>query len=394
MREAGCHLSSQADETMKIVLWGTYDTGKPRIRILRDGLRAMGVEVTEIHENIWGGVTDKSALRGAGQWLWLGLRLLMAYPCLIWHYLRAPSHDLVLVSYPGQLDVLVLRPFAWMRHTPVAFDWFISAFDTVVDDRGLLSRHNPFAWALWAGEWLATRAANLVFMDTATHALRMERMFRLRPNSVGCVWVGVEQVFFNPGTRQPCNGHVQVLFYGQFIPLHGIETIIQAAHLLSDAPIRWTLIGRGQESSRIRSLLAEEPVPALQWVEWAHYEDLVKWIARADVCLGIFGTTDKAASVIPNKVFQIISGGAPLVTRDSPAIRELLDENSPCVHLVTPGDPQALANAIRNSIAVARSVSRPCHQTLRGRIDSTAIARQFLSMVEQKFPSSSKDHDR
>lgn len=379
---------------MKIVLWGTYDTGKPRIRILRDGLRLVGVEVTEIHENIWADVSDKSALRGVGQWLRRGLRLLMAYPCLIWRYLYAPSHDLVLVSYPGQLDILVLRLFAWMRGTPIAFDWFISAFDTVVEDRGLLSHGNPVAWALWTGEWLAARAADLVFMDTAAHARRTEQLFRLRPSSVGRVWVGTEQAFFEPVVHRTSGDHAQVLFYGQFIPLHGIETIIKAARLLRETPIQWTLIGRGQEAPRIRSLLAEEPVSMLRWVEWAPYEDLAEWIARADVCLGIFGTSGKAASVIPNKVFQIIACGSPLVTRDSPAIRELLDDNPPCVRLVAPGDAQALADTIRDSIATARTGPYPCHRALRGRIDSIAIAKQFLSMVERKFPTSSKENDR
>src|SRR6185437_8339843 len=50
---------------------------------------------------------------------------------------------------------------------------------------------------------------------------------------------------------------LQVLFYGQFIPLHGIGTIIEAARLLRDAPIQWTLVGRGQEAPRIRAMLAE-----------------------------------------------------------------------------------------------------------------------------------------
>lgn len=375
---------------MKIVLWGTYDTGKPRIRILRDGLRTAGVDVTEIHENVWGDVSDKSTLRGVGQWLRRGFRLLTGYPRLIWRYLRTPPHDFVLISYPGQIDILVLRLFAWMRRTHIAFDWFISAFDTVVGDRALLSRGNPLAWALWTGEWLAAQSANIVFMDTAAHARRMEQLFRLRRNSVGRVWVGTEQAFFKPGVHQTRGDHVEVLFYGQFIPLHGIETIIKAARLLRGAPIQWTLVGRGQEAPRIRALLAEEAIPSLRWVEWVPYEDLVEWIARADVCLGIFGTSGKAASVIPNKVFQILACGSPLVTMDSPAIRELLDDNPPCVRLVAPGNPQALADAIRDSITTTHTGLYPCHQAVYERIDSIAIAKQFLSMLERKFPTSDK----
>jgi glycosyltransferase involved in cell wall biosynthesis len=378
---------------MKILLWGTYDTSKPRIRILRDGLRAQGVEVTEIHVNVWEDVGDKSAMRGAAPWLRRGRRLLGAYPRLVWRYLRTPAHDLVLISYPGQLDTLVLRPFAWLRRNRTVLDWFISAFDTVVEDRKLVSRRHPLAWVLWIGEWLAARAASLAFMDTATHARRMEKLFRLAPGSVASVWVGAESVFFAPPARQPANDRLQILFYGQFIPLHGIETIVEAARLLHDAHVQWTLVGRGQVAPRIRASLAQHPVPNLRWLDWVPYEELVQRITQADVCLGIFGTSEKAASVIPNKVFQVLASGCPLVTRDSPAIRELLADQPPCVQLIQAGDAQALAAAIRNQVGImhTRAIG-DCHTMVRDRITPVAIGRQFITAVTTRFPELSQPH--
>jgi glycosyltransferase involved in cell wall biosynthesis len=381
-------------ETMKIVLWGTYDVGKPRIRILREGLRAQGAEITQIHKDVWGDIGDKSAVRGAWAWLRHLLRLLGAYPVLVWRYLRAPAHDLVLVSYPGQLDVLVLRPFAWMRRKHIAFDWFISAFDTVVADRRLLGHGNPLARLLWAGEWLASRAADLAYMDTAAHARRMEGLFRLAPDSVGCVWVGAEQAFFRIGPQRRPDKCLQVLFYGQFIPLHGIDTIIEAARLLRETPVRWTLVGHGQEAPRIRAMLARDPLPTLHWIDWVAYDQLGECMQRADVCLGIFGTSDKAASVIPNKVFQIVASRRPLVTRDSPAIRELLADGPPCVHLVAPGNAQALADAIHDCMKFVQTSPGACHLALQRQIDGAAVARQFLAMVARHFPETGRANDR
>jgi glycosyltransferase involved in cell wall biosynthesis len=379
---------------MKIVLWGTYDIGKPRVRILRDGLRARGVQIIEIHGNIWADLDDKSSLRGPLSWLRRGMRLLVAYPGLAARYLRAPPHDLVLVCYPGQLDVLVLWPFAKMRRKPIAFDWFISAFDTVVEDRKLLGHANPLAWLLWAGEWLAAHLASLTFMDTATHARRMEKLFRLTPDSVKHVWVGAETSFFHPAEHLMSGDRLRVLFYGQFIPLHGIDTIIEAARCLADAPIQWTLIGRGQEASRIRAQLAKQPVHGLQWLDWVPYEQLHDHIVRADVCLGIFGTSEKAASVIPNKVFQIVATGRPLVTCDSPGIRELLADEPPCVRLVRAGDSGALAQAISGYMAARDGLPSTCHRKFRHRIDPEAIAMQFLAMIEQRFQHPDKPHDQ
>ena len=123
---------------MRIVVWGTYDLGKPRVRILLRGLRENGVEVLDCHTQVWNGVDDKSQVNGIWAKLKILLRWLGSYPGLIWRYLRLPRHDAVLLGYLGHLDVLALWPFAKLRGVPLVWDAFLSLYDTVVDDRKLV----------------------------------------------------------------------------------------------------------------------------------------------------------------------------------------------------------------------------------------------------------------
>src|SRR6185436_11558698 len=182
---------------MRVVAWGTYDLGKPRNRILLRGLRENGVEVVSCHSDIWGGVEDKSRVRGAAR---LGrlLRWLVAYPALLIRYLRLPRHDAVLVGYLGQLDVLLLWPLARARGVPVVWDVFLSLHDTVVGDRRLVSPGHPLARLLFTWEWLACRAADRLLMDTRAHAAFLAETFRLDPARVSDVPVGVEPEVFPP----------------------------------------------------------------------------------------------------------------------------------------------------------------------------------------------------
>ena len=83
---------------------------------------------------------------------------------------------------------------------------------------------------------------------------------------------------------------------------------------------------------------------------WVEYERLPDELHRAGCALGIFGTSDKAARVIPNKAFQALACGTPLVTADTPAARELLVDGESAL-LVPPGDPEALAAALRRLAA-------------------------------------------
>lgn len=371
---------------MRILLWGTYDTGKPRLRILRDGLKdTPGVDLAEIHVSVWEGIEDKSQVRGIGRRLRLLARWLLSYPSLVWRLLRAPRPDLLLVGYPGILDVFAALPIARLRRIPIAWDVFISLYDTICHDRHLLSPSGlPGRLLRWI-EGIALRGADIVFMDTSAHARHVERLFSLADGRCGSVWVGAETEHFpgtSPTTASGDDTPMQVLFYGQFIPLHGIDTIIHAARRLQNEPIEWRIIGSGQVADRIRGMLAEDPLPRVQWLAWVDYGRLAHFIADSDLCLGIFGTSAKAANVIPNKVFQIVAAGRPLVTRDSPAIRELLSHSPPETYLVPPGDPDALACAVLDHLR-HRSTAQMRQNDRSRAFGKAAIARQFLALIKE-----------
>jgi glycosyltransferase involved in cell wall biosynthesis len=186
-------------------------------------------------------------------------------------------------------------------------------------------------------------------MDTQAHASYFASLYGLPQGSVHRVFVGAETIFFprvKHSPREP-DKPFTVLFYGQFIPLQGIQTIVEAAKIVDDSGIsmRWIIIGSGQEQPRIDALIARLGVQSIQRIAWVPYEALAGYIRSADVCLGIFGAEGKAARVIPNKIFQALAAGAPLITADTPAIRELLTEGA-AVRLVEPGNPAALAAAV------------------------------------------------
>jgi glycosyltransferase involved in cell wall biosynthesis len=146
---------------------------------------------------------------------------------------------------------------------------------------------------------------------------------------------------------------LDVVFVGKFIPLHGIETIVQAARLLQDrqVPARIELVGTGQTYAAMRAMATELSVrdDTLAWTDWIPFEQLGERLRRADVALGVFGGGGKAARVIPNKVYGSLACGVATVTMDSPAIRTLLTDGKDAL-LVPPDDSDALARAIERLI--------------------------------------------
>ena len=78
---------------------------------------------------------------------------------------------------------------------------------------------------------------------------------------------------------------------------------------------------------------------------WIPYEFIPNYLDKADVCLGIFGNTGKAARVIPGKVYEALAMGKAVITGDSPAIRELLVDGESAI-LCPRGNPESLASEI------------------------------------------------
>ncbi len=288
-------------------------------------LRRVGVEVAERHEAVWDGQEHKFGA-GAGAALRLAaaeLRLLRG---------GDPRFDAVVVGYPGHFDLPAARRIA--RGRPVVFNPLVSLTDTLVGDRGRFRPGSRAARGLAAIDRRAFAAADLVVADTASQA----PLFRsLGARRVEVCLVGAEERLFQPGWARP--DRFTALFVGKLIPLHGIETILAAARLAPELRIR--IAGSGQ----LQQLLEGRP-PNVEHVDWVDYELLPGELCRASCALGIFGTSTKAARVIPNKAFQALACGTPLVTADTPAARELLcDEESAL--LVRPGDAPALATALR-----------------------------------------------
>ena len=96
-----------------------------------------------------------------------------------------------------------------------------------------------------------------------------------------------------------------MLFVGTLIPLHGIETVIEAAGYLRDRPdIEIMLVGDGQLGPRLQALLSENDLPQVRWERrWLSLAQLADHVGASEICLGVFGGPGKAERVLPFKVY-------------------------------------------------------------------------------------------
>lgn len=325
---------------MRVLIAGTFEPGFARnVKLLRL-LELEGHTVEVCRVDLWGddrvGIPTKAKTT-------MFARALLAYPTLIWKFLRSPRADVVLVAYPGWFDMLLLAPLARLRRMPVVFDIFISLHDTIVTDRQLVRPTSTLARLLSLADRMALRLAGRVIADTPAHAAFFANSADVPSERVGVVWLGANDDVFVPQPQIEVVAN-RVLFHGTFIRLQGIETIVRAAKLLEPHDVTVRIVGSGQEQPTVDRLVAELEPSNLELVGLVPLQQVPKEIAAAELVLGVFGTSTKADNVVPNKLYECLAVGRPVLTGDTEAIRSAFEQGevatSPC------GDPEALAAAV------------------------------------------------
>jgi len=378
---------------MRICYFGTYSDqeGYPMNRVLLQGLEAAGATVIPCHVRVWADAADKMAGLGAAGAVARGVRVAAAWARLAAKFAALPDHDVLIVGYVGHADVLLARALSVFRRRPVVLNGLISLYDTVVTDRGLVAPDTLRAGLLRWLDRAAFGAADRVLMDTEAHARHVAGASGVAPERFWRVWVGADPTGLPdapPPEPERKGGPVSVLYFGTYIALHGVDTILEAARRLKDRKdIRFTLLGRGQGLDSARQKGADLPNVAFD-PRWVGRSELLDAVAASHVCLGVFGTGGKAARVIPCKVYDALAMGRPVVTAATPAARELLTDGADAL-FVPPADPAALADALASLAADParrRAVGRAGRATWEARCTPRAIGADLLARLAELAP--------
>ena len=312
----------------RILIWGRhggFGPDYPRNRTMQALMRELGHELTQFQPS------------------------LSRFGDLQYRLARKPRPDLVWVSCFRQRDLLAAARYARRAHVPLVFDPLISAFDKQTSERTKFSADSWRGRRLLAWERRVFAAPDWVIADTAGHAAYFHQTLGVPRARLRVIAVGAEEALFSPLPPVAPAAVREVVFFGSFIGLQGLPVITQAIAACHDLPLRFRLLGDGPERKAAEAALATQ-VAAGQVVfePWCPLQELPARLASADVFLGIFGASPKALRVIPNKVYQALALGRPVITARSSAYPEpLLARDDAGLCWVAPGDPDGLHAALR-----------------------------------------------
>ncbi len=371
---------------LRVCYFGTYRATYSRNEIMIEGLRRNGIDVIECHAQLWHSFEDRVHI-ASGAWMhpkfWW--RVLRTYGRLLYRYWRlAGKYDVLIVGYPGQADVFLARILSKMHGKPLAWDIFMSIY-LIAMERKLDERSKGTVTLIRWLEKTACSMADMLILDTSDYVAWFEATHQVAPERFRLVPTGADERIFTPmnakNTPLPREQTVfRVVYYGTFIPNHGVEYIIEAARLLAhNTDIHFELIGGGPEKEKAEQLAQRYALSNVTFTTWLSKDALVARVAQADVCLGAFGTTPQSMMTVQNKIYEALAMQKPIITGDSSAVREVL-EHGTYIYLCERANPQSLADAILRlygDVRLCKHMAEDGYRKFLDTFDITHIGQHF-----------------
>lgn len=264
----------------------------------------------------------------------------------------------LLLNFTCKHTIYFLLPFSknqflkyFLKRERIINDFFISNYDTYVYDRQKITKYNPRAWWKYTQDWINFRYSKYLLSDTQAHFCYWETLFGpYRGKHFVLPVLADKSIYYPPSEPIIRKDLVQILFYGSFIPLHGIDVILEAFHILEKDGVVFEakIIGTGQTYKKMKILFNNLELKQVSMDgTFIKETELAEEIRKTDIVLGIFGDSKKAKSVIPNKAYQALACKKALITMQSDTLYEFFNEND---MLMCANTAEDLAQAMKQLI--------------------------------------------
>jgi glycosyltransferase involved in cell wall biosynthesis len=168
---------------------------------------------------------------------------------------------------------------------------------------------------------------------------------------------GADLDFFSPGPpdpqlRESWGGKDQfvVLYAGTLGLAHGLKTVLDAAELLKDRPIRFVLVGEGAERAGLEAEAERRTLTNVHFAGLQPRERMPDVYRSADICLVALRPLPLLEAFIPSKIFEILACGRPMIAAVSGEPLESVNRAG-AAFPAEPGSVRSLADAVERALS-------------------------------------------
>lgn len=301
--------------------------------------------------------------------------------------LRVPEVDVVVGTSPPLPQAGAAAVAARLRGVPFVLE-IRDLWPDFAVALGVL--RSPFLiWAARALERWLYRAADRIVVNSPGFVSHVQARARgpvtVVPNGVDCSAFQPAERGESFRSRHGLGDDFVVLYAGAHGVPNDLDTVLEAAERSSRDGIRWVLIGDGREKARLQEEARRRSLDQVLFLPPVPKDEIADALAAADLGLAILAPLPLFGTVYPNKVFDYMAAGRPVVLAIDGAIRRVV-EGAGAGSFVPPGDPQALSECVaryRSDRAVGRRHGASGRALVESRFRRDTQAEAFLEVLAE-----------
>ncbi|HLG90983.1 MAG TPA: glycosyltransferase [Candidatus Saccharimonadales bacterium] len=298
--------------------------------------------------------------------------------------------DIFIVGFRAHEIFWLLYPS--MVGKRIVFDEFINLHDWLVNEHHKINEQSLLTKLADRYMRWVIKKSDVIFEDTEAHAKLSTQIYGTPPGKIVVVPVGADEETFYPRSKPRKATKFEVFFFGNMLPLHGLDVILESIKLLSQKgklkEMRFTLVGgKGNQAmiGEIRNFIKLNKLSnSITYKEWVKYHELPDYIAQSDLCLGgPFGNTGQARRVITGKTYQFLAMAKTVVIGQIENMEGFKDRRN-CL-LVEQRDPKALADTLEWAFDNKTKMQRIAQQGYRlykTNFSIEAISKKMKPIIE------------
>lgn len=185
---------------------------------------------------------------------------------------------------------------------------------------------------------------------------QFEQELNIKVDKPYCVWPsGVDTALFDPAryeTKQD-NDCFTLLFHGSVTENRGLAECLRALKLLDGEEIKWTIVASGGDAylKQLKSIAEEiEILHRVEFLDDVDYQEIPKFIARADLCVMTYPALKYWEGNVPIKLLEYMAMEKPVICTDLKVFREITRSN-PSTVFIKNNEPETIAQGIRYAMS-------------------------------------------